>query len=177
LLLNPKLLHGAKDEEPKQVKVFDDWDKLKEVISFPGKPMPLHSPPTLHFLFMFMNSKDSHSHLPADKVPLSITSPHIKTAIVCPPTIFGRGRGTGSQRSKQIPGLAALTLDRGAEIKIPAGVKAFWNNIHVYDLSRLYLLLIDAAADGGKGVTWGQEGYYLAENGVHCWQEVGGVDC
>ena len=61
-------------------------------------------------------------------------------------------------------------------MRIPGGDKAFWNNIHIFDLSRLYLLLIDAAADAsgaeGKAASWGQKGYYFAENGVHYWQEV-----
>ncbi|TVY45739.1 hypothetical protein LSUB1_G000403 [Lachnellula subtilissima] len=158
LLLNPKLLKGEKDVEPKEIKVFDDWEHLDEVISFPAE----------------------HSHRPVDKVVLSISGSNpdtnIKTAIVCPPTIFGHGRGTSSQRSAQIPGLAALTLDLGAEVRIPGGDKAFWNNIHIFDLSRLYLMLIDAAAGAsggeGKGTSWGQKGYYFAENGVHYWQEV-----
>ena len=39
ILLNPKLLRGEKDraEEVSEVKVYDDWDNTKEVISFPGK--------------------------------------------------------------------------------------------------------------------------------------------
>jgi hypothetical protein len=46
----------------------------------------------------------------------------------------------------------------------------------VYDLARLYLDIINSAAielDGGKGVaTWGNDGYYFAETGVHYWQDV-----
>lgn len=43
-------------------------------------------------------------------------------------------------------------------------------------MARLYLEIIESAAtelDGGKGkATWGNEGYYFAENGVHYWQDV-----
>lgn len=111
-------------------------------------------------------------------VPLSISSPKIKTAIVCPPTIWGKGRGTGSTRSHQIYGIAQLILEKGQRVLIyPASTpKTFWPNIHVKDLARLYIDLIDAAATELKGeksaATWGQEGYYFAENGVHYWQDV-----
>lgn len=40
LLLNPRLLKGERDVEPKEIKVFDDWEGLDEVISFPGKNAP-----------------------------------------------------------------------------------------------------------------------------------------
>lgn len=36
ILLSPKLLDGEKDTA-KKVKVYDDWDNINEVISFPGK--------------------------------------------------------------------------------------------------------------------------------------------
>lgn len=46
----------------------------------------------------------------------------------------------------------------------------------MYVLARLYLNIIDSAVielQGGKGAaTWGTEGYYFAENGVHYWQDV-----
>lgn len=48
----------------------------------------------------------------------------------------------------------------------------------MYDLARLYLEIVNSAAaelEGGKGTaTWGDEGYYFAENGVHYWQDVAG---
>jgi hypothetical protein len=180
ILLNPKILHGEKDkaEEVSEVKVYDDWDNIKDVISFPGKnilPLSIH----LMQYQMIICSQDAHSHRPCDKIPLSLsTSQQIKTAIICPPTIWGRGRGTGSTRSHQIYAIASLTLERGSGILIhPSGApKTFWPNIHLYDLARLYLEIVDSAAtelEGGKGeATWGKEGYYFAENGVHYWHDV-----
>lgn len=39
ILLNPKIFRGEKDkvEDVSKVKVYDDWDNVNEVISFPGK--------------------------------------------------------------------------------------------------------------------------------------------
>jgi nucleoside-diphosphate-sugar epimerase len=117
--------------------------------------------------------------VPYDRVPLSLSeSNKIKTAIVCPPTVWGHGRGTGSTRSHQIYEIARLTLEHGSRTLIhpSRSPKTFWPNIHIYDLARLYLEIIESAAielDGGKGkATWGTEGYYFAENGVHYWQDV-----
>jgi hypothetical protein len=42
----------------------------------------------------------------------------------------------------------------------------------------LYLHIVDSAAaelEGRQGpATWGNEGYYFAENGVHYWQDIAG---
>jgi len=50
LLLNPKVLNGAKDEHVGEVKVFDDWKNVMEVISFPGKSISL----SIFFLFIYL---------------------------------------------------------------------------------------------------------------------------
>lgn len=45
--------------------------------------------------------------------------------------------------------------------------------MHVQDLSRLYLLLGEAAANNNKSdlVTWDDQGYYLAESGQFAWKD------
>lgn len=52
ILLSPKILCGEKDkaEEMSEVKVYDDWDNTKEVISFPDKYI-------LSFAIHLMNTK------------------------------------------------------------------------------------------------------------------------
>lgn len=47
-----------------------------------------------------------------------------------------------------------------------------WDEIHVTDLARLYVLLGEAAAAGGSPATWNEEGYYLTENGSYTWGNV-----
>lgn len=140
-------------------KVYDDLDGVKEVTSLP----------------------DDALHRKIDKIVLEAGTKHsdrIKTAIVCPPTIYGIGRGPDNQRSIQLPTLCAGTLDLGHAIKVNEG-KSYWGNVHVFDLSDLYLKLVEQAAAGGqtanwagKPPTWGPEGYYFAENGEHVWGEV-----
>lgn len=47
-----------------------------------------------------------------------------------------------------------------------------WFDIHVYDLSRLYVLLVEAAVAGDVGVSWDRDSYYLVENGEHRWNDL-----
>ena len=105
-------------------------------------------------------------------------SDRIKTAIVCPSTIHGLGRGPSNKRSIQIPALVRAILERGHGIQVGAG-KTHWGNIHVHDLSDIYLKLVENAAVGGsiaewpgKPALWGEEGYYFGEAGEHVWGDV-----
>lgn len=129
----------------KSDKIFDDWDNIKEVTSLP----------------------DAAFHRDVDKIVLAAGEDElIKTAIVCPPTIYGIGRGTGNQRSAQIPMLAEAILRTGKGFQVGEG-KAEWTNVHVYDLSDLFARLFGQALAGGGEASWGAEGYYFAQNGEH----------
>ena len=139
--------------------IYDDLEGVSAVISLP----------------------DDAPHRNVDKIVLKVGTDHAdraKTAIVCPPTIYGPGRGPDNQRSHQLPELCRVTIERGQSIKVNEG-KTYWTHIHVHDLSDLYLKLVEEAAAGGstrewpdKPSTWGAEGYYFAENGEHVWGEV-----
>ncbi|KAL7274861.1 hypothetical protein RUND412_002223 [Rhizina undulata] len=130
-------------------KIFDDLEDVLELTSFP---------------------EDDHVHRDVDKVVLAANSPHIKTAIVCPPLIYGSGSGAGNVASIQVPELVRQILKRGEAFQVEAG-KNVWNNVHVKDLATLYLALTEAAANKGGKATWGEEGYYFAENGEEAWGE------
>lgn len=140
-------------------KVYDDLEGVSEVTSLP----------------------DDAPHRVVDKIVLKAGTEHagrVKTAIVCPPTIYGRGRGPGNKRSHQVPELCRSILERGYGFKVNAG-KTLWGNVHVHDLSDLYLKLVESAAAGGstaewpgKPALWGAEGYYFCENGEHVWGDV-----
>ncbi|KAL3446945.1 hypothetical protein BJX65DRAFT_278328 [Aspergillus insuetus] len=150
VLLDP----SAKAEPPKEgVHVFDDWDGIEELRSLP----------------------DDAPHRDVDNFVLSSGSDSLKTAIICPSTVYGPGRGLVSQRSDQIPGLTRLILQSGRGLQFADG-KTFWNAVHVYDLSRLYVSFVeDAIASNGAGqgqATWNEDGYYLVESGVYYWGDV-----
>lgn len=95
----------------------------------------------------------------------------MKVAIVCPPTIYGPSRGPGNQKSIQAYWLTAAVLKRKKGLLVGKG-ENIWHQIHVQDLSDVYLLLGDAAAAGGGKATWNDKGYYLAENGAFKWGDI-----
>lgn len=134
-------------------KEYDDWEGVAELTGLP----------------------DHAFHRNVDKIVLEGTSKHsdvIKTALVCPPTIYGTGRGPVSGRGRQTYELAKLILDKQF-IPIIGKGKARWNNIHVADLSDVYLLLVEAAVAGKNSPgLWGGDVYYLTENGEHIWADL-----
>ncbi|PWW79851.1 NAD(P)-binding protein [Tuber magnatum] len=132
-------------------KIYDDIDNVQEITSLP---------------------ESGHIHRDVDSIVIGANSNTLKTAIVCPPTIYGPGSGSGNVRSNQVPELTKHTLKRGQAFQVTNGA-TIWNNVHVQDLANLYLLLTEAAAEPGGGkATWGPEGYYFAENGEHSWGEI-----
>ena len=134
--------------------MYNDFSGIHELLTLP------HSAP----------------HRPVDEIILSATAnaenPLIHTAIICPPTIYGLGRGPCNQDSNQAPNLASWILKRGEGFSC-RGSSNIWCQVHVHDLSALYLKLGEAAAsNNGHPATWNQEGYYFCESGTFVWGEV-----
>ncbi|KAK4500250.1 hypothetical protein PRZ48_008439 [Zasmidium cellare] len=132
---------------------FNDWAGVEELTNLP----------------------DDAFHRNVDKIVLETgvnKADSVKTAIVCPPTIYGKGRGPISGRSRQAYELAKLVLQKGYAPIIGKG-KARWNNVHVHDLSDIWVGLVEAAAAKKLDAElWGAKGYYLAENGEHVWGDL-----
>ncbi|KAJ5555759.1 hypothetical protein N7535_008192 [Penicillium sp. DV-2018c] len=140
--------YGNKSEH-----VYNDWDGVDELLNLP----------------------DHAFHRNVDKLVLEAAAKHgdvLKTALVCPPTIYGKGRGPVSQRSRQVYEMAKLTIRLQKGPIIGAG-QSRHNHVHVHDLSDLYALLVDAAIAGrtDDGL-WGPRAYYLTDAGEHCWGEL-----
>jgi len=136
----------------KREKIYDDWDGIGEVTSIP----------------------DSALHRNVDKVVLGAhgVSNTINTAIVCPPCIFGPGRGPDNKRSVQVYEMTRAALERHKGFTVNQGVNK-WTEVHIQDLSNVFLALVTAALtpDGGKA-TWNDKGYYFTENGEFVWGDV-----
>ncbi|GFN12470.1 nucleoside-diphosphate-sugar epimerase [Aspergillus tubingensis] len=134
-------------------KVYDDWDGVDELLNLPEHAF----------------------HRNVDRVVLETAKAKgdvVKTALVCPPTIYGRGRGPVSVRGRQVYELAKVTLQLKKAPLIGDG-KSIWNNIHIQDLSELYVLLVEAAVHGRDDPElWGERAYYLTENGELVWGEL-----
>ncbi len=133
-------------------KIYDDWDGIGELISMP----------------------DQAPHRTVDKIVQAAgmdLSTRVDTAIVCPPCIYGKGRGPGNQRSVQLYELARMTLEQKHGVQVGAG-KTRWTSVHVSDLSNCFLKLVEDAAMRAGKATWGKEGYYFTENGDFVWGDI-----
>ncbi|EIN03917.1 NAD(P)-binding protein [Punctularia strigosozonata HHB-11173 SS5] len=107
---------------------------------------------------------DDALHRNVDKIIQAAAAAHgdkLKTAIVCPPDICGKGRGLGRTQSVLLPAYKAESIKLGAAVYTGSGGNArSW--VHIEDLMKLYLSLVEAAAAGGGNADWGKEGYYFA---------------
>ncbi|RPA95566.1 NAD(P)-binding protein [Choiromyces venosus 120613-1] len=132
-------------------KVYDDIEDVAEITSFPD---------------------EGHLHRDVDRVVIAGNGEHVKTAIVCPPVIYGHGSGVGNTRSIQVPALVSETLKRKEAFKVSDGAN-IWGCVHVQDLARFYMVLVEEALKSGGGrAVWGPEGYYFVESGEIIWGEL-----
>ncbi|KAJ5165309.1 uncharacterized protein N7500_007139 [Penicillium coprophilum] len=136
-------------ERPKE---YNDWEGVSELVNLPADAF----------------------HRNVDEIILGAGQQNpasVKVAIVCPPTIYGPGRGPGNTKSVQAYWLSAAVLKRKQGFLVGKG-ENIWHQVHVQDLSNLYLALGEAASAGGGKATWNDEGYYLAENGSFVWGDI-----
>jgi len=133
-------------------KEYNDWEGVSELLNLPSDA--------------FHRNVDEIIIAAGKRDPSSV-----HTAIVCPPCIYGKGRGTGNTKSFQAYRLSAAVIKRGKGFLVGKGENV-WHQVHVQDLSQVYLALGSAAAAGGGKATWGDEGYYLAENGPFVWGDI-----
>lgn len=142
---------------------YDDWNgvrKLTEVSSSdrtPGSVLP---------------------HWAAHRdVDLAILHGHrnhpgiVRTAIICPPTVYGPSRFPLFTRSIQLPRMLNVFLRRRRAFTIKDN-KNVWNMIHTQDISEMYVLLTEAAVDQRPGDLWDEYGYYFSEQGEFVWGDV-----
>ncbi|PNS15269.1 hypothetical protein CAC42_8270 [Sphaceloma murrayae] len=134
-------------------EVFDDWEGIERVTD---------------------EIPDEARHRRIDKIVLAAgeqSAGKVKTAIVSPSCIYGKGRGKGNDTSIQVPSLAKVTIERGHGVMINEG-KTRWPGIHVADLSDLFVGLVEQAVKGGGSASWGKKGYYFVESEELVWGEV-----
>ncbi|KAJ5087768.1 hypothetical protein N7456_011384 [Penicillium angulare] len=133
-------------------KEYNDWEGVNELVNLPADAL----------------------HRNVDEIIINAGKSNptgVRTAIVCPPTIYGPGRGPGNTKSVQAYLLSSAVIKRGKGFLVGPGENV-WHQVHVQDLSNVYLALGDAAGEGGGKATWNDEGYYFAENGSFVWGDV-----
>jgi nucleoside-diphosphate-sugar epimerase len=85
----------------------------------------------------------------------------IRTVVICPPMIYGTGRGLQPD-SDQIPKLTALSKQKGAGVYFGKGLNRY-SNVHIDDLVDLYMLVIEKAPAAS---------FFFAENGDASFKEI-----
>jgi nucleoside-diphosphate-sugar epimerase len=144
------LTYKALPNEERYGKTYDDIEDLEELHHFPREAI--------------------HRDVEEIVIELAQFNPElIKVAIVSPPGIYGRGRGPINTHAMVIPFFSQMLLKAGhGFISEPL---CGWDHVHVHDLSRLFLILAEAADAGGGKAQWGKEGYYFADAGHIPWKE------
>jgi hypothetical protein len=137
------ILSDFKDENGKQYrgrlnpKVYSDIDSIDDVTSRP----------------------DGTPHRHTDKAIQEAATKHgdvLKTVIVCPPDIYGKGHGPVKTDSVYFPVFVKEIKRLGYAFYCNEGENVRgW--VHIDDLMDIYVKLIEAAAAGGGDVTWGRE--------------------
>jgi nucleoside-diphosphate-sugar epimerase len=90
-----------------------------------------------------------------DNFILNSAKDGIRSVVICPCMIYGKGLGLKSE-SHQIPALTKAAIEIGIARHIGKG-ENIWSNVHIEDLADLYLLVIEKAPTGGV--------FLFAENG------------
>jgi nucleoside-diphosphate-sugar epimerase len=84
----------------------------------------------------------------------------MRTAIICPPDIYGRGYGPVKTSSVYFPAFVKEIKKLGYAFYCNEGANLRgW--VHIDDLMQVYVKIIEAAAIHDKNVTWGRDGYFF----------------
>ena len=97
-----------------------------------------------------------------DSFLLNVTG--AKTAIIFPPIIYGQGRGPVNQRSFQVPEISRVAIETRQTFQVGKG-ESTWSNIHISDLSNLFVKLVEKAVEGAEGDLWNENGLYFVGGG------------
>jgi nucleoside-diphosphate-sugar epimerase len=96
----------------------------------------------------------------------------VRTVVIMPPLVFGRGKGLFNRVSVQIPVYVEAALQRGQAVVVGDGSGEL-DHVHVEDLAELYAILVEEILeDGGVRLPRGKRGIVFASNGRHTWMEV-----
>ena len=89
----------------------------------------------------------------------------VPTYIVMAPTIFGLGTGPFNKWSVQLPAIIADAL-QSQHVKVIGDGQTTWAQVHIEDLTDLFILLVRRIVDG-EHLPSGRQGIYFCETGEH----------
>ncbi|KAI1330127.1 nucleoside-diphosphate-sugar epimerase [Xylariaceae sp. FL0255] len=174
------LARGHSDEKPgywihvcgTSILQWWDWDNNR----YGQDPLPAQKYHDIDDIDKLLTMPLSAHHRDVDVIVQSANQRGYgtKTLIVCPPCIYGPGRGPVNQRSIQIYSMAKKTLENGfAPVQAGPGSPE-WNNVHIHDLGHFFVLAVSAALDPVKKANpeiFGPRGYFFLEHDVFKWRD------
>jgi nucleoside-diphosphate-sugar epimerase len=95
----------------------------------------------------------------------------LRTAIVCPPDIYGQSTGTGNRSTFLVPEYLKVVMRERVPFYLGEGQNRRAVS-HVGDVVELFMLLIEAAVTGNPKAQWGKEGFYFAVVDEVQWRDV-----
>lgn len=94
-------------------------------------------------------------------------SEKINIAIMCPPDIYGKGRGLVKTHSALIPTFVQQIRKLDGKVFYHGEGTNTRSWVHVDDLMQLYLSVVEAAASGRSDGYFNKDGYYFASTQEH----------
>jgi nucleoside-diphosphate-sugar epimerase len=99
---------------------------------------------------------ESAQHHVIDQNVMDASNDKLKTAIICPPDIYGQNTGIGNRATFLVPEYIKVLLQKKEAFYLGAGenIRAV---THINDVVDLFILLIGEAIKGGGKAQWGRE--------------------
>ncbi|KAK8061504.1 hypothetical protein PG994_007870 [Apiospora phragmitis] len=169
LAIGKGLAAGHSAEQPGYYIHLCGTGILMDTARWGEPPLPENTYHDIDGIEQILSLPDSAYHRDVDKVVLAANTADrsVRTLIVSPPCIYGRGRGLGNQRSIQVYSMAEQTLQTGYAPVYGTGLSE-WDYVHVRDLSQFFVLAVEAALDPAKRddpEVFGPRTYYFLESG------------
>ncbi|PGH17228.1 hypothetical protein AJ80_04870 [Polytolypa hystricis UAMH7299] len=133
------LLENARDGKANP-KIWSDIDDIEKIYNLP----------------------DEAPHHKIDRNIADASNDLIKTVTICPPDIYGPGKGVGGRYSFMVPLFVETILKTTKEPFYLGAGENMRAITHIDDVVSLFILILENALRGGGDVTWGREGFYFA---------------
>lgn len=99
---------------------------------------------------------DSAQHHIIDKDIMNVSNDLLRTAIICPPDIYGQNTGIGNRATFLVPEYIKVLLEKKEAFYLGSGenMRAV---THIDDVVDLFLILLEEAINDGGKAQWGKE--------------------
>jgi nucleoside-diphosphate-sugar epimerase len=109
-----------------------------------------------------MGLDETHRQVKNDNIVRRVSKEaNVRSLILSPPTILGRGTGPGKKETVQVHWYDAI-VEAGAPFLLGKG-ENIWSVVSVRDLGKAILFFVDLVLEGSEKLEFGDRGYYFIE--------------